>query len=293
MAAVTARRAPRIPRRAAGFAIVASAVALGALSGYRLTAAPRAAGRHAEFPVAAVLGGSAGEVYDLTGALRMLASKLAPLRGQVSEGHIVPNFGAKAHALLADLAPEGGSQALRAAVDGALEALFLRQLGFLREKITSQLEQEASQDPAALGRLEAQFVAEAEDLVRPGSSWSYEPELAAFVAVAQGSLRREAALLETRARAARAHRATIGVISRLQGQMEMLQQKAQGMRAGGSPWVLSTSYRIPNTPLHVTGRYEGGRANVELNLTPAKGDSGSSGERLGPASMGVSFNLGI
>lgn len=39
---------------------------------------------------------------------------------------------------------------------------------------------------------------------------------------------------------------------------------------GSSPFVLSTSYRIPKTPLQFVSRYEQGRANIMLTLTPDK-----------------------
>jgi len=90
--------------------------------------------------------------------------------------------------------------------------------------------------------------------------------------------------------------ATIEVIAKLQEKMEQLAAKVQSARGGGSPWVLSTSYRIPNTPLQVVGRYEQGRANVELNLTPDKNPLNSDAsfvEGIGPANIGVSFNLGL
>ncbi|CAE8589087.1 unnamed protein product, partial [Polarella glacialis] len=99
-----------------------------------------------------------------------------------------------------------------------------------------------------------------------------------------------------RARAALAQRSTIEVIGKLQDQMEQLALKAQSARGGSSPWVLSTSYRIPRTPLQVVGRYEQGRANVELNLTPDKDPSRSENgglDQFGPANVGVSFDLGM
>merc|ERR1711972_1156040 len=109
-------------------------------------------------------------------------------------------------------------------------------------------------------------------------------------------MRRKAAIAEEQARAARMQQATLSVIGKLQAQMVQLQQKVAGARSGGSPWVLSTSYKIPNTPLQIVGRYEQGRANVELNLTPDKDPSKSGAsfaEGIGPANIGVSFNLGI
>ncbi|CAE7464146.1 unnamed protein product [Symbiodinium natans] len=106
----------------------------------------------------------------------------------------------------------------------------------------------------------------------------------------------EAALMEERARAAVLQRSTVAVIGRLQEQMEELAMKAQSVRDGNSPFVLSTSYRIPNTPLQFVSRYEQGRANIELTLTPDKDPTKSEGgfaESIGPANIGVSFDVGV
>merc|ERR1711920_1169591 len=112
----------------------------------------------------------------------------------------------------------------------------------------------------------------------------------------EGGLRHRAALVEERANSARMQQTTIDVIGRMQEHMERLAQKVQSARSGGSPWVLSTSYRIPNTPLQVVGRYEQGRANVELNLTPDKDPTNAESnfvQGIGPANLGVSFNLRV
>merc|ERR1712060_916632 len=103
------------------------------------------------------------------------------------------------------------------------------------------------------------------------------------------NLRRSAALLEERARAFRMQQEAINAIAKLLGQLEQLQQK-KGHRGGVSPWILSTSYRIPNTPLQLIGKYEEGRANLVLDLVPNKG---SAIKDVGPASFGVSFDLGL
>ncbi|CAE7354202.1 unnamed protein product, partial [Symbiodinium microadriaticum] len=53
---------------------------------------------------------------------------------------------------------------------------------------------------------------------------------------------------------------------------------------------------IPNTPLQFVSRYEQGRANIELTLTPDKDPTKSEGgfaEAVGPANIGVSFDVGV
>jgi len=206
---------------------------------------------------------------------------------------IVPKFGEKAKALVDKTSAIDPQLGL--AVDGALRALFLRQVALLRHQTLSKF-QGGIRHINSAGTADQEFVEAAKDLICAGSDWSYETERLALRASLDRVAERDAALAEERARAARAQQVTIDAIGKLQDQMEHLQQKAQGMRGGGSPWVLSTSYRIPRTPLQVVGRYENGRANVELNLTPDKNPSNSEAsfaEGIGPVNIGASFNLGL
>lgn len=229
---------------------------------------------------------------DVVSSLQIAAAKVAFLRAQVDEGHIVPGFGAQAAAIV-----EGMPLVAHKAVDGALHALFLRQVALLRQKLAVWFEEAVQHDfDSAATEAVSQFDAEGQTLLRPGSAWSYEKERASLISWMQDTMAREAMLAEERAQAARGQRVTVEVIGKLQSQMETLQQKAQGLRSGGSPWVLSTSYRIPNTPLQVVGKYEQGRANVELNLTPLKDPANSEAglaDSFGPANVGISFNLGL
>mmetsp|Transcript_33268 Transcript_33268/g.105324 ORF Transcript_33268/g.105324 Transcript_33268/m.105324 type:complete len:292 (+) Transcript_33268:86-961(+) len=224
-------------------------------------------------------------------------AEIGALQEQVEAGQVLPDFGQQAQELVESAASRAGTAAaeVELALDGALQALFLRQAALLRAQVAAGFKEGGCQLDA-LARADRDFVARAQALVRPGSGWDFGPERAALRTMLGGSLRRSAALVEERARAAQAQRATIDVIGRLQGQMEQLQQKVQGARGGGSPWVFSTSYRLPNTPLQLAGRYEQGRANVELSLTPDKNPTDSEAsfvDGIGPANLGVSFNLGI
>eukprot|EP00929_Paragymnodinium_shiwhaense_P116651 TRINITY_DN86399_c0_g1_i1.p1 TRINITY_DN86399_c0_g1~~TRINITY_DN86399_c0_g1_i1.p1 ORF type:complete len:305 (-),score=87.83 TRINITY_DN86399_c0_g1_i1:88-954(-) len=230
----------------------------------------------------------------LLGSLRSALSQVAALQAAVESGggQVVHGFGQKAADILARL-PQQSPEAL-AAVDGSLEALFLRQVAVLRQQVAARFEM--AKDLDAEAQADSEFVSVAQDLVRPGSDWSYEQERTALRRWLHGAYERDAALVEEQAQAARMQQAVIDVISKLQTKMELLMQKAQGLGKGSSPWVLSTSYRVPNTPLQLVGKYEQGRANVELNLTPAKDPSKSDSslaDSLGPATFGVSFNVGI
>merc|ERR1719493_428178 len=114
----------------------------------------------------------------------------------------------------------------------------------------------------AASQADEQFVEQAADLVRPRveglADWSYDQERDALRAALQGAFGRDAALAQGRAQAERAQQSTTEVISKLQSQMETLQTKVANLRAG-SPWFLSSSYRIPGTPVQLIGRWQQNR----------------------------------
>jgi len=249
-------------------------------------------------PGAAWRGGTGGvptESGHILTALEEGLAQVEALRRQVDAGQIVPVFGERAGQIITEALARAGAPApeLEQALDDALHALFLRQVALLAARVAVRV---PGSRAGAAEALEREFAAEANALLRPGSSWSLQQHREVLHAGLEGRLRRSAALMEERARGAQLQHATVGVIARLQEQMEQLQQKVQGMRGGGSPWVFSTSYRIPNTPLQFAGKYEQGRANIELNLTPDKNPTDADTsfiDGIGPASLGVSFNVGI
>jgi len=230
-------------------------------------------------------------------ALNDALEQIEPLSIEVESGEVILNYGEKAQEILNTALSQcpSAEEELAFAVDGALESLFMRQVSNLRSKVAQSF-MDSSQSIDILEEADRFFVDQVKGLVRPGSSWSYAQEREALRSWLEDGLRNSAALAEERARAATAQQLTLNVITKLQDKLENLQKKAQSMQGGGSPWILSTSYRIPNTPLQVVGKYEQGRANIELNLTPDKDPAQSDAsfvDGLGPANLGVSFNLGI
>lgn len=217
-------------------------------------------------------------------------ASLEPLKEQVNAGKMVPRFGEKSQQLLAAIEQPD----LRRAVDSQLQALFLQQLILLRQQAATKFEK-VPRPLEAVNAADNHFVAQAKELLRPDSDWSFEPERYALRAKMEGNFRRAAALAEERVRATQAQQSTMEIISKLQSQMESLQAKVQAMRAGG-PWFLSTSYRIPNTPFQLIGRYQQGRASVELGLNqdrdPACAEAGFVSGLLGAANVGLTFNVG-
>ncbi|CAK9019009.1 Serine/threonine-protein phosphatase 5 [Durusdinium trenchii] len=66
----------------------------------------------------------------------------------------------------------------------------------------------------AVTQADQQFVTQAEELKRPGSTWSYEVDRYALRAVLEGSFRREAAYADEHRIAARSQQSTVEIISR-------------------------------------------------------------------------------
>jgi len=239
---------------------------------------------------------AASQPQDVEAFLLLVQSTIAPLQKQVDDGQIVPKFGAKAANIVSSLA-EGvcaePSELVRA-VDSMLHTLFLRQLALIRQQMTAKFEK-VKHTVEEISQADQQFVAQAQELRRPDSDWSYEQERYALRAVLEGTVRRDEAFEEQRMLAAQTQQSTVEIINKLQSQMENLQQKVQAMRAG-SPWFFSSSYRIPHTPFQLIGRYQQGRANIELSLNPDKDPANADAgfvEGLRPANVGVSLNLGM
>lgn len=225
-------------------------------------------------------------------ALHEALEQVDHLQQEVDSGRIVDKFGEKARDIVeraGQVAPE-----LEAVVDGAMQALFIRQLTLLRGFLLSKFER-GSRPAKALARADKDFLARAAKLVRPGSDWSFEEEREAFIADLEQAFDMRAELVRERSRAAQTQRATADVVGRMQKQMDLMGEKLRGMGAG-SPWVLWTSYRLPGTPYQISGRYQEGRANIELNLSPA-GDPATAEagfvEGLTPRNLGLSFNVGV
>lgn len=262
---------------------------------------------------AAADSGSSADADATFHALQDAVTQISKLDEEVSSGKIVAKFGERAGQILSaakSRAGPSGAVDLLPALAGALQPLFLRQASQIRQKLLEEMDPKAgvSRPPLdAVAQTEKRFREQLTELVPANvpsevdlSGWSIEPELKTLKQQLERRLRLSAALAEEKARSAKSQRAMIRVISKLQDQMELLAQKVSGFRSDGSPWTLSTSYRIPSTPLQLVGRYEQGRATVELNLTPDKDPAvqrpeGGSGlaEGFGPATLGVSFDLGF
>lgn len=233
---------------------------------------------------------------EFVAALEAALKELEPLQDQVDSGHIIPKFGEKAQAILGKAVSKAGSTGaeLERAIDAKLQILFLQQLALLRQQLAAKFDR-GNQPAEALAKMDMQFVSEAKDLTRPGSSWNSEPERYALRAMLEGGLRRDAALNKEQAKVAMSQQATVEVIGRLQNQMESMQERLKALRAG-APVVVSASYRIPGTPFQLIGRYQQGRANIELNLSPDRDPANAEAgfvAGIGPANVGTTINVGM
>lgn len=267
--------------------LVVAAMVVGALPGRALSnpeeqAAPRA--RSSPEP-------SEEQLHE---ALKAALSKVSRLRQEVDRRRIVPKYGQKAQAILQSVGESVKAADVEAAVDGMLHALFLRQLSLIQQKLADRF-LHARDFTKAITQADKLFVAAAKDLIRPESSWSVEAARQAFRAELGDTLQQESLLAEERSRAAQTQRATADVIGKIQKQMEQLGEKMKGAGVG-SPWALWTSYHLPGTPFQVSGRYQDGRANIELNLAPANDPANAEAgfvEGVTPQNLGLSLNLGM
>lgn len=242
--------------------------------------------------------GRSGGSVALADVVDAAVKDIEPLRHQVDGGQVVSRFGDKAEAILVAVASKSGGEdgavELLMGVDGMLQALFLQQLVLLRQQVVEKHVKVGVSPAEAIAQADEQFVAAAAELKRPGSDWSFQQERYALRATLEKVFRGMSALQDENVKAAATQQTTVEVIGKLQSQMEALQQRLQQMKAG-SPWFLSSSYRIPKTPLTLISRYQQGRASFELSLSPdrdpACADSGFV-DGFGPANIGVKLNVG-
>ncbi|CAK9062618.1 unnamed protein product [Durusdinium trenchii] len=104
----------------------------------------------------------------------------------------------------------------------------------------------------ALEKAEKSFSEAAKELLRPDSEWSYEPAQKDFSNDFAQALRHQVSLSHERMRTAQTQRATADVIGKIQKQLDSFADKLRGTTSG--PWSLWTSYRLPGTPIQVSGR---------------------------------------
>eukprot|EP00927_Polykrikos_kofoidii_P028734 TRINITY_DN25006_c1_g1_i1.p1 TRINITY_DN25006_c1_g1~~TRINITY_DN25006_c1_g1_i1.p1 ORF type:complete len:304 (-),score=50.86 TRINITY_DN25006_c1_g1_i1:300-1211(-) len=238
------------------------------------------------------LGNYAGAAEVLRNALR----QVEPLSREVDAGRIVKDFGDTARMIVHNVSTsvDGPHMDVEDALDRVFHALFLQQLAFLRRDVFSRYQSDQVYQ-TALEKADSEFISRAKELVRPGSSWSFEAERDALRLALKGLLRRDVAVMQERFRVARAQRANSDVIASLQKEMEDVGQ-ALGGHDLGSPWVVWTSYTLPLTSLRLSGRYRPGRANIDISMAssadPVTHEAGFA-EGVTSQNVGLSLNIGL
>lgn len=237
-------------------------------------------------------------VGTLMTALLDALNSVEELEEQVAAGSVIAEFGEKAQQMVEEASIAAGVAApqLTALLDGVLHRLFLQQIRSIQRQLYDKFKHSSRRGlPAVLARADELFVAGASKLIRPGSGWSFEEERVALRVALEVELQQASQVAQERQRAALTQQATADVIGKLQKQMEQLGEKLRGTGAG-SPWALWTSYHVPGTPFQMSGRYQQGRANIELNLSPNKDPANAEAgfvEGLTPQNLGLSFNIGV
>merc|ERR1712166_1216506 len=148
-------------------------------------------------------------------------------------------------------------QDLEFQIDMQLYAIFLKQLSILRELSISHFKAATVNEdvPADFAFFTADpfFVREAEDSIRPGSTWSYKDErLNVHNAIREISSRRKQLISE-----------------RIQ-HAETSANAFQYLQFGGSAgsWNIGGAYRPPDSNLNISLGYQQGRTNIQISMVP-------------------------
>jgi len=234
------------------------------------------------------------KIHEFMAALRKAMKRVDAFRDQVDRGQIVKNFGVAAQEVVdAAVKAGGGAQQMEQALEGPLRSLFSQQLTLVQQMLLKRFA--GVQDSAStVEHADQSFVSAAEALVRPGSDWTYEPARAKFQEDLKMMLERGSTLRKEQKKARHTQRATADVIGKIQQQMDQIGEQLKGV--GSSPFVMWTSYRLPGTPFQISGRYSSGRANIEVNLAPAKDPGNKEAgfvEGLTSKNIGLALNVAV
>jgi len=246
--------------------------------------------------------------------LRQSAVKMAELSRQVDENNKIPNFGAKSAELINEALSTFDSQLeeskewhiilkkrqeLEAILDTSLHSIFLKQLSILRELAISHFKSASLNEdvPAdfAFFAADSFYVREAEESVRPGSSWNYSTERANVHNTIREFSNRRKQLINEKIQHAEQQANAFQYLQMQQAQMQAIQQQ----QYGGSPgsWNIGLAYRPPDSNLNISMGYQQGRTNIQISMVPDEQASllGPNGftSGVGPANLGLSLNLNI
>lgn len=246
--------------------------------------------------------------------LKEAALQMAELTKVVDENSKIPNFGIKSSQIVQESLSKfekfmsfsknfsfinKKKSELEAIIDTSLNSIFLKQLNIIREMTISHFKSATTNEdvPAdfAFFTADSFFVREAEDSVRPGSSWIYSNERASLHSILREISNRRKQLISERIQHAEHTANAFQYLQMQQAQMQAIQQQ----QFGGSPgsWNIGCAYRPPDSNLNISMGYQQGRTNIQISMIPDEqanllGPNGfTSG--VGPANLGVSLNLNL
>merc|ERR1711998_225810 len=190
-------------------------------------------------------------------------------------------------------------QELEAIIDTSLSSIFLKQLSIIRELAIAHFKAATGNEDVpvdfAFFTADSFFVREAEDSVRPGSSWSYSAERTNVHNTIREISNRRKQLISEKIQHAEHQANAFQYLQMQQAQMQAIQQQQYGGGAGS--WNIGAAYRPPDSNLNISMGYQQGRTNIQISMVPDEQASllGPNGftAGVGPANMGVSLNLNL
>jgi len=220
----------------------------------------------------------------------MVASAVAKLRSEL------PSGAPKQKATLMDKKVEE----LERMLDASLHVVFLKQLRILRDKALqkykSAMRADGTKDYDAVVTAQSFFNTEAEAARRKNSNWEYGSEAAELKDILDELAKGSRKVVETQSKFAEQMRGLAQILQQQDQQLRAIQQQF-AMGAGGSPWNVGLAYRIPDTNINLSGRYEQGRTQIQMSCVPDDSAPmlGPQGfvNGVGPGNLGISVNLNI
>jgi hypothetical protein len=247
-------------------------------------------------------------------ALRQSAKYMSELTRLVDVNNKIPGFGSKSNEIMQDTFElfdkmvsniekddfvTHKKQELEAIIDTSLSSIFLKQLSIIRELAIAHFKAATGNEDVpvdfAFFTADSFFVREAEDSVRPGSSWSYSAERTNVHNTIREISNRRKQLISEKIQHAEHQANAFQYLQMQQAQMQAIQQQQYGGGAGS--WNIGAAYRPPDSNLNISMGYQQGRTNIQISMVPDEQASllGPNGftAGVGPANMGVSLNLNL
>eukprot|EP00871_Galdieria_phlegrea_P002691 jgi/Galph1/3422/GphlegSOOS_G2100.1 len=181
---------------------------------------------------------------------------------------------------------------LEAVIDTSLNSVFVKQLQVLRENALSQFKASLASEEVpsdfAFFTADSMFVREAEDSIRPGSSWSYNAERTDLQNTMHEISSRRKQLIAQQIQSAQQQASALQYLQMQQAQMQAMQQQQYG--GSGGNWNFGAAYRPPETDVNISVGYQQHRTTIQISMVPDEqaGYLGPGGftAGVGPGNLG-------